>query len=89
MTTATMTSKGQITIPASVRAAMSLDAGTKVEFVELENGEYKIVPINRSVKRLKGMFAHKALSKPVTIEKMNISAQMHVARLDSQRNKKA
>ncbi len=89
MTAATVTSKGQITIPASVRAAMSLDAGTKVEFVELEPGEYKIVPINRSVKRLKGMFAHKALSRPVTIEEMNMSARMHVAQLDRYRNKKA
>ena len=89
MTAATVTSKGQITIPASVRAAMSLDAGTKVEFVELEPGEYKIVPINRSVKRLKGMFAHKALSRPVTIEEMNMSARMHVAQLDRYQNKKA
>lgn len=89
MTAATMTSKGQITIPASVRSAMGLDAGTKLEFIELEPGQYKIVPINRSVKRLKGMFAHKALSKPVTIEEMSMSAHMHVAQLDRYRNKKA
>ena len=89
MTAATVTSKGQITIPASVRAAMGLDAGTKVEFVELEPGEFKIVPINRSVKRLKGMFAHKALSRPVTIDEIKMSARMHVARQDHDRNKKA
>ena len=88
MTAATVTSKGQITIPAAVRSAMSLDAGTKVEFIEMEPGQFKIVPINRSVKRLKGMFAHKAQSRPVTIEEMNVSGHMHVAQLDRYRNKK-
>ncbi|NOS96127.1 MAG: AbrB/MazE/SpoVT family DNA-binding domain-containing protein, partial [Methylotenera sp.] len=34
MSTATLTSKGQITIPAAVRAAMNLESGSRVEFVE-------------------------------------------------------
>ncbi len=71
MTTATITSKGQITIPAAVRAAMSLNAGTKVEFVEVAPKRFEIIPINRSVMELKGMFAHKALKRSVTIEEMN------------------
>jgi antitoxin PrlF len=38
MTTATITSKGQITIPANVRQALSVSAGDRVEFVQLEPG---------------------------------------------------
>jgi len=34
MTTATLTSKGQITIPADVRQALGVDACDRVEFVE-------------------------------------------------------
>ena len=33
MTTATLTSKGQITIPISVRTALGVDTGDRVEFV--------------------------------------------------------
>ena len=38
MPTATMTSKGQITIPIEVRKALGLDAGDKIDFVEIEKG---------------------------------------------------
>lgn len=40
MTTATVTSKGQITIPADVRRALAVDAGDRVEFVQIESGQY-------------------------------------------------
>jgi antitoxin PrlF len=69
MTTATVTSKGQITIPAPVRAALGLEAGSRVEFVELEKGQYLIVAATDEVQSLKGM-----LRKPhaaVGIEQMN------------------
>jgi antitoxin PrlF len=79
MTTATITSKGQITIPASVRAAMSLEAGTKVQFVEVAPKRFEIIPINRSLMDLKGMFAHKALKRPVTIEEMKEAVGQAVA----------
>nr|WP_315184190.1 AbrB/MazE/SpoVT family DNA-binding domain-containing protein [uncultured Albidiferax sp.] len=69
MTTATISSKGQITIPADVRQAMQVDTGDRVEFVELEPGRYEFVAATRSVGQLKGMFG-KAV-KTVTIEEMN------------------
>lgn len=55
MATATVTSKGQITIPAAVRLALSLDAGSRIEFVELGDGRFAIVPVNSPVRALKGM----------------------------------
>lgn len=69
MTTATVTSKGQITIPANVRQALRIEAGDRVEFVEIEPGRYELVPATQSVRALKGMFGK--VSKSVTIEEMN------------------
>jgi AbrB family looped-hinge helix DNA binding protein len=75
MTTATLTSKGQVTIPVQVRASLGLGAGDRIEFVELEPGKFAIMPSNQPVHALKGM-VRKPL-KPVSIEDMNaaIAAQ--------------
>ena len=69
MTTATVTSKGQITIPAPVRAALHVGAGDRVEFVEIEPGRYEFIAATRSLSELKGMFGKPA--KSVSIEEMN------------------
>lgn len=71
MSTATVTSKGQITIPASVRASLGLEAGTRVEFVETEKGKYSIVAATHSVQALKGLLRKPA--SPVSIEDMNVA----------------
>ncbi|GAA5056217.1 AbrB/MazE/SpoVT family DNA-binding domain-containing protein [Nocardia callitridis] len=52
---ATVTSKGQITIPVDVRVAMGLRAGVRVAFVPTETGTYELVPETRTVKSLKGI----------------------------------
>lgn len=70
MATATMTSKGQVTIPRPVRAALGLDSGDRIEFVEVEKGQFAIVAATRSVQELKGLFQGKR-RKPVSIEEMN------------------
>jgi antitoxin PrlF len=67
---ATVTSKGQVTIPARVRAALGVDAGDRIEFVEVEKGQFAIVAATRSVQELKGLFRGKR-TKPVSIEEMN------------------
>ena len=69
MTTATVTSKGQITIPARVRQALQVETGDRVEFVEVDPGRFEIVAATRSVKELKGMFGKTA--KRISIEEMN------------------
>jgi antitoxin PrlF len=70
LATATVTSKGQITIPAQVRTALGVDAGDRIEFVEVEKGQFAIVAATRSVQELKGLFQGKR-SKPVSIAEMN------------------
>jgi antitoxin PrlF len=70
MSTATLTTKGQITIPAAVRASLGLETGSRVEFVEAANGQYLIVAATQPVQALKGL-----LRKPdaaVTIAQMNL-----------------
>ena len=69
MTTATLTSKGQITIPADVRRTLGVQTGDRVEFVEIQPGRFELVAATRSVRELKGM-----LGKPtrtLSIEDMN------------------
>jgi AbrB family looped-hinge helix DNA binding protein len=69
MTTATLTSKGQITIPVEVREALGVDAGDRVEFVEIAPGRYEFIAATKSVTALKGMFGKPR--KSVSIEDMN------------------
>ena len=50
--TATLTSKGQITIPVSVRRQLALNTGDRVTFVVADN-RAEMVPLSRTVQSLK------------------------------------
>jgi|TARA_Y100001001_G_C7864381_1_gene258907 AbrB family looped-hinge helix DNA binding protein len=69
LVTATITSKGQITIPAKVRASLGIAAGDRVEFIELEKGQFAIIASKHPVQDLKGLI--RKPPKPVSIEDMN------------------
>jgi AbrB family looped-hinge helix DNA binding protein len=69
MTSLRITSKGRITIPIAVRKKLGLKPGTRVWFIENENGEYVMKVRTGSFMNLRGMF--KWTGKPVTIEEMN------------------
>ena len=69
MSTATMTSKGQITIPAVVRAALGVETGDRVEFVQLEPGRCELVAASQPVTARNGLVRKPAT--PVTIVEMN------------------
>jgi antitoxin PrlF len=79
MSTATVTSKGQITIPATVRTSLGIDTGSRIEFVEMENGQFMIVPIVSPIQSLKGMLRKPAI--PVSIEDMNRAIATQGAKL--------
>jgi len=68
MSTATVTSKGQITIPAVVRVALGVEAGDRIEFVQVEPGRFELVASTQSVSALKGLV--RKPTSPVTIEEM-------------------
>lgn len=55
MSDATVTSKGQITIPVDIRTSLSLQPGERVEFTTLDDGTVIMRPKNRSLLELEGM----------------------------------
>ena len=69
MTTATITSKGQITIPSEVRQALKVEAGDRVEFVDIGEGRFEFLAATHSVTELKGMFGK--TKRVVSIDDMN------------------
>ena len=69
MPIATLTSKGQITLPISVRNALGLSAGAQVDFLPVD-GSFILVPVRSDVASLKGRFAGR-VKKPVSVEAMN------------------
>jgi len=69
MSTATLTTKGQITIPADVRRLLNVQAGDRVEFVQIEPGRFELIPATRSVRELKGLFGKPV--RNVSIDEMN------------------
>ncbi len=54
MASATMTSKGQITVPKEVRDALHLEPGAKIDF-RVENGEAVMRAKSWDVRKLKGI----------------------------------
>lgn len=69
MTVATMTSKGQITIPKEVRDELGLEPGMKIDFVRVGNGEFRLRPKNVGVADLFGILKYEG--PPLTIDEMN------------------
>ena len=69
MKSATITSKGQVTIPKEIRDYLKLEIGSKIEFVIDENGTVKVIPLNVPVTALSGML-HRPLLFAATIEDM-------------------
>lgn len=68
MSTATVTSRGRVTIPAELRLRLGLQAGDVVEFCEL-GGTIGIRRAEGDVRSLKGLLRKPA--RPVTVEAMN------------------
>ena len=56
MTTATLTSKGRITLPAEIRRVLNVRTGDRLDFVQVEPGRFEIVAATRSVREIRSMF---------------------------------
>lgn len=66
---ATVTSKGQITIPLEIRKALGLKPGTRITFFQNAQGEFVLVPKTGSIRDLKGCVPK--LDYVPTIEQIN------------------
>ncbi|MFV9616788.1 MAG: AbrB/MazE/SpoVT family DNA-binding domain-containing protein [Gammaproteobacteria bacterium] len=68
MTTATLTTKGQITIPAPVRIELNVGPGDRVEFVKISDNRFEIVAATKDITQIKGMIS---VDHSVSIDEMN------------------
>ena len=71
MSDATLTSKGQITIPANIRKALRLSTGERVVFTQLDDGTVIMRAKTRSLLDLKGLLQAEGLPK-LAVEDMRI-----------------
>jgi antitoxin PrlF len=81
MPTATLTSKGQITLPKEVREHLHVSEGDRLEFVIGARGEVQVRPVTGSVRDLFGC-VHRPGVRPATIEEMEEALLDSVAKDD-------
>jgi len=75
MKSATITSKGQVTIPKEVRDYLKLEIGSKISFAIDENGTVKIIPLNVPVTALSGIL-HRPDLAAATIDDMEAAVAL-------------
>jgi antitoxin PrlF len=85
MSVATMTSKGQVTIPAEVRAKLRLETGSRIVFEEQPDGAFVMRRQTGDIRTLRGMLKREG-QRPISIEEMDeaIAAEA-AARFDRSR----
>lgn len=79
MSAATITSKGQITLPKAVRDHLALGPGDRVDFVLAPDGRFDLIPVKASVKSLKGCVP--APGKTVSVDAMAKAVRIRARRL--------
>ncbi|MBM4331402.1 MAG: AbrB/MazE/SpoVT family DNA-binding domain-containing protein [Deltaproteobacteria bacterium] len=70
MPTSTLTSKGQMVIPKTIRDRLKLGPGDRLDFIIQEDGDVLIRPVSEDVQSLKGLL-HRPGRPGVSVEKMN------------------
>ena len=75
---ATMTSRGQVTLPKPIRDKLNLRPGDKIEFMIVEDGSLLVTPCTAPVTRLKGMVPRP--ETPLSLEDIDKTVAQAVAR---------
>ncbi len=75
MSQATLTTKGQVTIPKVIRDQLDLKAGDRIDFIVSDSGEAVIRRVSRTTEEVQGMLAHRARA-PLTVEQMDEAVRM-------------
>jgi len=78
MATATVTSKGQTTIPKRIREHLRLGSGDRVEFVIDREGRVVLTPLKVDIRELRGMLGR--APRHVTIEEMDEAIKEAIVR---------
>lgn len=79
MPTATVTSKGQVTIPKAVREILRVDTGDQVDFVLTERGDIIVRGVGLDVRELRGLLKRPG-RRAVSVEEMNAAILRRHAR---------
>ena len=69
MTTATLTSKGQLTLPKAIRDLLGVGPGDRVVFWEADDGKVIVEPQTVDIRSLRGSLKPKR--KGISVEDMN------------------
>lgn len=77
---ATITSKGQVTLPKPIRDRLHLRPGDKIDFT-LEGDVLRVTPVTAPVTQLKGMVPKPAV--PVSLQEMDAAIARAAARRSS------
>ena len=77
---ATITSKGQVTLPKPIRDKLHLRPGDKIDFV-LDGDGLRVTPVTAPVTELKGMVPKPAV--PVSLQEMDAAIARAAARRSS------
>lgn len=83
MATATITAKGQTTIPKSVRDRLHLGPGDRVEFIIQDDGTALMVPATLSLAELKASIP--SPERALSLAEMDEAARRHAAERARQR----
>ena len=66
---ATLTSKGQVTLPKRIREKLRLEPGDRLEFILDDEDGLRVAPVTAPVTQLKGMVPKPVV--PVSLEEMD------------------
>ena len=75
---ATITGKGQVTIPKPIRGRLRLEPGDRIDFALRAHGGLRVVPVTASATRLKGMVSKPTV--PVSLAAMEAAIAGGAAR---------
>jgi antitoxin PrlF len=80
MPTATITSKGQVTLPKKVREALKVGPGDQIDFVVEDSGQVSVRPVQIDVTELRGLL-HRPGMRPASLDEMDAAiARAHAKR---------
>ncbi|MDO9318851.1 MAG: AbrB/MazE/SpoVT family DNA-binding domain-containing protein [Gammaproteobacteria bacterium] len=78
MSSATVSSKSQITIPATVRDALKIGPGDRIDFIQTADDRFEIIAATQDITQLRGMVKARCT---VSVEKMNKAIRMRAKNL--------
>ena len=68
---ATVTSKGQVTLPKEIRDALGIETGTQLDFRATEDGRIEARKVEANPLAIVGLLKRLKRRRPVSVEEMN------------------